>query len=164
MCTYFTWQYPVPQKKIKAGDTQVPSAECPQEVPYPSQWPAEICCFQPPIPSWHRRNTLPLNFRRGCLDRDGDVCMPGHKKKAFCGAIYYSNRPWQQLDSMVIMNNQAPKEEMRAFPLPGPAARRSRWSQLRHGLQYFSQGRWSTAAFLGAREEPRSQKPGSEFF
>lgn len=129
--------YKKKKKSKKAEDTQVPSAEFPQEVPYSSQWPAEICCFQTHIPSWHRRNTLPLNFRWGCLDKDGDVCMPGHKKKAFCGVIYYSNRPWQQLDSMVIMNNQAPKEEMRAFLLPGPAARRSRWSQFRHGLQYF---------------------------
>lgn len=38
--------------------------------------------------------------------------MPGHKKKAFCGVIYCSNRPWQRLDSMVITTNQAPKKSL----------------------------------------------------
>jgi len=46
--------------------------------------------------------------------------------KAFCGAIYCSNRPWQQLDAMVIMNNQTPRDEMRVFLLLGLAAGRSR--------------------------------------
>lgn len=108
--------------------------------------------------------TFPLNFRGGCLDKGDDVCMPGHKRKAFCGVIYCSNRPWQRLDSMVITNNQAPKEETRAFLLPGLAAQRSRWSQFHHGLQYFEQGRCHTAVFWGATEQPGSQKPGSNFF
>lgn len=55
-----------------------------------------------PISQLHRWNILRLIFWDECLDKDNDVCMPGHKKKAFCGVIYCSNRPWQQLDSMVI--------------------------------------------------------------
>lgn len=53
-----------------------------------------------------------LIFWEECLDKDNDVCMPGHKKKAFCGVIYCSNRPWQQLDSMVINITTLPRREL----------------------------------------------------
>lgn len=89
--------------------------------------------------------------------------MPGHKKKAFCGGVYCSNGPWQQLDSTVITKEQVQGTGW-SFLRPALAARRSRWSQLHHGLQYFSQGRCGTAFSRGATDQPGSQKPGSDFF
>lgn len=130
--------------------------EFPQEVHWQSECPIQTWYPQTSIPASHMKH--PLIFWEECLDKDNDVCVTGNKKKAFCGDIYCSNRPWQQLDSMVITNNQ---EENWAFLLPELAAR-SRWSQFH--LQYFYPGCSGTVAFWGATEQPGSQKPHGDLF
>lgn len=121
---YFTWQYLVhPTAWVPIGGSLIPWMPC-TDLVLPDQHPSST-----------DETYSPLIFWEECLDKDNDVCVTGHKKKAFCGDIYCSDRPWQQLDSMVITNNQ---EENWAFLLPGLAARR--WSQFHHGLQYFYPG------------------------
>lgn len=151
-CVYFTWQHLVHSTAwVPTGGSLTPWMPY-TDLVLPGQHPG----------STDETYSL-LNFWEECLDKDNDVCMTGHKKKSFCGVIYCSNRPWQQLDSMVITTNQALKEENWTFLLPALAAR-SRWSQFHHGLQYFYPGCNGTAAFWRATEQPGSQKPGGDLF